>query len=211
MLTITTPAGDLQLLAIDEMRELAGVVGNGSDTSLQRLGLRIAADICAECNVAIGAGAPPTLKRETVTETFRGVSAEVLILSRRHEVLITSIVVDGDTLAGADYEVDSESGIVTRLDGDVPVAWAADKIVAVYQAGFTAVPGDLAHAAADLFRFTWREKGRDPSVKGERVSVPDVEDREVSYWAGSLPGMGEGAVPDFVSGQLSRFRNYVVG
>lgn len=211
MLTITTPAEDLQLLAIDEMRELAGVAGNGSDASLRRLGLRIAADICAECNIAIGAVAPPTLKRETLTETFRGVAAEVLILSRRHDIEITSIVVDGDGLAAGDFEVDAESGIVTRIDGELPITWAASKIVVVYEAGFETVPGDLAHAAADLFRFTWREKGRDPSVKGERVSVPDVEDRELSYWAGSLPGMGEGAVPDFVSGQLGRFRNYAIG
>lgn len=211
MLTITTPAVDLQLLSIEEMRELAGVTGAGQDDALNRLGLRIAADICAECNVAIGAGKTPTLKQETCTEIFRDVCTWTLILSRRHDVDIQSVTVDGEALASDDYEVDAESGLLARLCDDDRKQWRGRKITVVYKAGFETVPGDLAHAAADYFRLAWSESSRDLAVKAERVDVPDVEEHEITYWAGALPGTGEGPVPDIVSGQLARFRNVAFG
>lgn len=211
-LAITTAAANLALLSIEDMREAAGITGSGSDPVLTAMGLRLAAAVTTECNIAIGAGAPPTLLRETVTETFRDVGAPVLMLARRHEISITSVVVDGVTLDAADYEVDPESGILTRLSADEPIGWSARKVVVVYAAGFTTVPGDLAMTMMDFFRLAWLEKGRDPSVKGVEIDVPDVERIRTDYWVGSIPGQSsEGAVPDVVAGQLSRFRNMVIG
>lgn len=211
ILVITTPAASLQLLTIEQMREAAGITGSGSDTALNAMGLRLAAAVTTECNIAIGAGAEPTLMRETLTETFRVVYAPSLVLSRRHNVAITSVTVDGEGLAGADYVVDPESGILTRLSNDEPIGWTARKVVVVYAAGFTAAPGDLAMTMMDFFRLAWREKDRDPSVKGVEIDVPDVERVRTDYWAGSIPGQsGEGAVPDVVAGQLARFRNHLV-
>ena len=210
MLTITTPASDLQLLSIEEMRELAGVTGAGQDDTLNRLGLRIAADICAECNIAIGAGKPPTLMQETCTETFCDVCGWTLILSRRHDVEIQSVTVDGASLANDEYEVDAESGLVARLRDDDRTQWSGRKITVVYKAGFAEVPADLARAAADFFRLTWSESSRDLAVKAERVDVDGVEEREITYWAGALPGSTSGPVPDIVAGQIARFRNLSV-
>lgn len=213
-LTVTLKAGDRSLLTAAERREAVGVTDSSQDTALAALDLRLGAAIMAECNVSVGAGAEPTLLQETLTETFRRVDTEALILSRRHNVEITSLVEDGVTLtSGECFEVDPESSIVTRLHDDLPGRWSAGKIIVVYKAGFPAdgVPGDLKHAMMDFMRLAWAERDRDPAVKGERIDIPDVEEREVSYWVGTLPGRGTGPVPESVATQLTRYRNVVVG
>lgn len=210
-LTVTSPASDLTLLTIQEMRDAAGVTGTGSDAALQAMEAQNAASIMSECDIAVGAGAPPTLRKERLTETIYQACAESLVLSRRHEIAINSIVEDGVTLLNTDFQVDPESGVVTKLCDDFPVFWSAKKIVVVYDAGFATVPGDLKKVATDFLRSTWLEKARDPKIKRERVKVDGVDDTETEYWVGSIPGQSnEGAVPDIVAGQLTRFRNYRV-
>lgn len=211
-LTVTTPASDSQLLTIEEMRAAAGVSDNSQDTQLSAMGLKVAADICSECNIAVGSGNQPTLRRETLTEVIRGAYADTLVLSRRYEIAITSIVEDDVTLDAADYLIDPESGILHRLCGDIPTTWCAQKVTIVYAAGFDTVPYDLKDAATDIFRSAWLSKDRDPLVRGQREDVPGVYERETTFWVGSVPGQSnEGAVPDMVEGKLKRFRNGVVG
>lgn len=215
-LAISEDAGDLALLSIEELRAAAGVTGGGQDTTLAALGLRIASSIMAECNIAVGSsteGVEPTLKQETLQETFYQVDVEALMLARRHNILITSLVEDGTTLvADDDFMVDPESGLVTRLSSDCPRRWCARKIVATYKAGFETIPGDLKQAATDFFRLAYLEAGRDPALKGEVIDIPGVERTEKTWWVGSVPGQSsEGAVPDVVAGQLKRFRNFAVG
>ncbi|RWF66848.1 hypothetical protein [Mesorhizobium sp.] len=211
-LTITTPANDLTLLTIEAMREAAGITGGGSDTSLRAMEARCAASIMSECGIAVGSGGAPTLRRETLTETFYQACGEQLILSRRHEISITSIVEDSVTLIDTDFIVDPESGLLNKLCSDCPSWWSARKVVVVYGAGFTTVPADLEEAAFDFFRSSWLEKSRDPLVKSERVKVENVDETERQFWVGSVPGQSsEGAVPDVVAGQLKRFRNIGLG
>lgn len=210
MLTVTTPAADYTLLTIAEMREAAGVTDASQDASLQLMEARIADSICSYCNVSIGGDARPTLRRETLTETFRMVSQQTLILSRRHAISITSVKIDGEVIDPVDYEFRPESGVGYLLDDDTPIPWSAKKVTVVYQAGFTNVPADLKLAAMDFFRLAWREKDRDPSVKSEEVDIPGVERVKTEHWIGALPGVTESAVPEVVSGQLTRFRNIVL-
>lgn len=214
-LTVTTAASDHALLTITEMRALAGVTDGSQDVALSALGLRIAAAITAECNVAVGSGANPTLLQETLTETFFYVSSEDIYLSRRFGIVIVSVVEDAVTLDADEYLVDTESGLLNRLDDEgYPIRWCAQKVVVIYQAGFatTAIPGDLKQAAMDFFRTTYLEGSRDPMVKSEREDIPGVMERERQYWVGSIPGQSnEGAVPDVVAGQLKRFRNGWIG
>lgn len=211
-LTITTAATDPQLLTIEEMRATAGVMDNSQDAKLSALGLKIASDICVECNVAIGSGAGPTLRRETITEVLRGVYTDTIVLRRRHEIAITSVVEDGTTLtADTDYLVDPETGFLTRLCSDLPTSWCAEKVTIVYAAGFSTVPRDLADAAADAFRAAWFASTRDPLVKGIETDIPGLQRKRVDYWVGSVPGQSnEGAVPDAVDGKLKRYRNAAV-
>lgn len=208
LLTVTTAATSRQLLSIAEMRAAAGVTGSGQDATLLALGLRVADAIAAECNIPVGSGAPPTLNRETLTETYRRISADELVLSRRHDVLITSILADTVELIAADYEVDPETGLLWRLCDDHQIRWCASKLTVVYAAGFEEVPGDLKMAAMDFFRLSWIEGQRDPALKSHEVDIPGVKKEVKTWWVGSVPGQSnEGAVPDVVSGQLKRFRN----
>lgn len=211
-LAIATPAPDRTLLTIEEMRAATNVVGGSDDARLTDLQKRIAASITAECNIAIGSGADPTLRRERVIQTFRRVDVEYLVLSRRHNVSIDSIVVDDETLAVGDYEVEAEAGLLWRLRDDCPRRWRGQKVVVTYFAGFENVPDDLKLAASDFVRFAWLESKRDPALRSERKNIFQVQETERTFWVGSVPGQGsEGAVPDIVSGQLKRFRNSSVG
>ncbi|TIM07607.1 hypothetical protein [Mesorhizobium sp.] len=212
VLVVTTPASDRSLLTQAERREAIGVTDSSQDTRLAALDLRLGAAIMAECNIAVGTGAEPTLLQETLTETCRTIDAAVMMLARRHNVEITSLIEDGVMLTNeVSFTVNPESGLVTRLSDDHPRRWCAAKVVVVYKAGFAAVPDDLKMAAMDFMRLAWAEKKRDPSLKSEVIDIPDVRRVERGYWVGSVPGQSnEGAVPDIVAGQLTRFRNMMV-
>lgn len=212
-LTVTTAASDRTLLTTAEMRAAAGLAsGDGSqDAALQALEARVAACIMSECHIAVGIGANPTLRRETLTEVFYAVQSDQIVLSRRHEVAITSIVVDGTTLDTTDYVTEPESGFVYRLYEDVISGWCFTRATVVYAAGFSTVPDDLKQAAMDAFRAFYLEAGRDPLVKSERVRVDDIDEVERQFWVGAIPGQSsEGPLPATVTGQLQRYRNYKV-
>lgn len=211
-LVITTAATELALLTSDERREAVGVTDGAHDARLLKMDRRCAAAIMTECNIAVGAGGSPTLWRETLTETLRGVRRSQIVLARRHEVTVTSIVADDVLIDPADYLVDPESGILQRLSDDNLTSWSASKIVIVYEAGFSAIPDDLRQVAMDFLHAVYLEQGRDPLVKSERTDIPGVMEQERQYWVGSIPGQSnEGAVPDIVAGQLKRFRNGWIG
>jgi hypothetical protein len=155
VLTITTPATDLSLLTQSQRREAVGATDASQDAKLAAMDLRLAAAIMAECDIAIGSGAEPTLRAETLTETFRDVHLETLRLARRHNVEVSSLIQDGETLTvDVDFVVHAESGLIDRLAGDRVIRWCASKVVAVYNAGFAEVPGDLVEAAIEFMRLT---------------------------------------------------------
>lgn len=212
ILAVTTPAAAIGLLSIEELRAAAGIGDNSFDTTLTALGLAAAGAIAAECQIAIGAGAEPTLLRERLTETFYGVSGDGLVLARRHDVAVVSLTVDGTLLDAAQYLVDAEAGIIVRLSGATVVRFCAQTVTVVYDAGFATAPADLKRVAADLVRAQYREQVRDPLLKSERISVPDVRDVERQYWVGPIPGQASaGAVPDALASGLLRYRNETLG
>ena len=183
MMTITTPAEDKNLLTAEEMRLAVGLAsGDASkDAVLTPLNGRVSRAIAAHCKVAAGGIAVPTLRQETVTEVFRtGMARRRLMLSRRPIVSVTSIVEDGETLTGSDYEIDASSGILTRLEDDEPACWSWSKIVVVYVAGWSVVPDDLKLAASKLASEIYTVGTRDPNLK--RIKTDGVD--EVEYWIG---------------------------
>lgn len=213
MFEVTTAASSPALLTPEQLRVAAGLAADdeSQDDALADVGLRVAAEISAACDIAIAVGAVPTLLRETLTETFRNVSRDKLVLSRRHDVAINSIAVDGTALETAEYEVDGEAGLLSRLSGDVPVSWCGSKIVVVYQAGFATVPADLSGAANDLVQLRLSESTRDPLLKSEQINIPDVRDQRRDYWVGALGGARSGGgIPDHIAGRLARFMNVSV-
>lgn len=211
-LVVTTPADDGQLLTIEEMRVAAGLAGDDDsrDEELEAIGISVAADICSECNVAIGQGAEPTLLQETLTETFEFVRSPTLRLSRRHEVEIASITIDDEAADAESYRVDPEAGIVSRKASADERGWIGTEVVVVYKAGFTEVPASLRQEALDRFTAQLTAEERDPYIKGETVDIPGVESRRVDYWAGDLPGTSSNGGASQLSPALKRFLNVVV-
>lgn len=211
-LVVDVAADNLQILGIEEMRAAAEITGSARDAELKTLGLEVASAIMAECNIAVGKGAAPTLWQETLTETFFWVLSDELLLSRRHDVDVVSVVAGGVTLTDTEYLADPESGIMNRLCGDRPIEWRATRIVVTYKAGFEELPGDLKMAASEFFKLAWQNKKRDLALRSEVVDVPDVLRTEKNWWIGAVPGQSsDGAVPASIAGKLQRFRNIAIG
>lgn len=205
-LTITTPATEIDLMTIEEMRAAAGVSDGSQDLLLRALAAGISADIMAECNIVVGLGAEPTLFTETLTETFYDWPARGdLVLGRRHNVAVTSVTIDDALTASDEYVVQAEHGILSRLAG----YWSGSPIVVVYTAGFAAAPAGLKSVALELFSSRYSESQRDDFVKSETIEIPGVETKRRDYWVGNVPGQSsdEGPIPGVLSGRLKRFKN----
>lgn len=209
-LLITEKRDDLNLLTIAEMRAVAGLKSNdgSQDDILKTRGLAVASGIMSECRVVPGDGNNPTLLQETVEETIESVDVRDLYLSRRFNITISSVTVDGTALDPSEYRAKSESGQFNRLCNGVTRRWCACSMVVAYQAGFADVPPELKQAATDFFRALTIEATRDPYVKSQTKDIPGVLRTETELWSGSLLGMASTSfVPDSVRGQLDRFRN----
>lgn len=202
LLSVTTTASDLALLTIEELRAAVGVTDTKSDAALKMLGARVASLITSNgCNVRSDGVNPPTLRKETLSETFRlGCETEYLILARRPIVSITSITHCDAALDTDEYEILAGAGMLRRLCNDYPAYWSAGKTVVVYEAGWATVPDDLKLQAALAVKLYWSRDQRDPMLKS--LSVPGVVDE--TYWVGALDGM---ALPQDILDGLGRFMN----
>jgi hypothetical protein len=175
--SVTTPASDVSLLTIPELRAAAGVSDASKDAELTIIGRRISTAIARQCALVDDGVNPPTLLRETCTEIFRWTGCGPLPLSRRPVTSVTSVTVDGSLIDAADYEIAGGSNLY-RLSSDDLSYWALGKITVVYVAGYSTAPDDLKLAASKLVTSIYSETARDPSLK--REDIPGVIERE--YW-----------------------------
>lgn len=207
MLAVTTPAADPRLLSAEEMRLAVGLaMGDASkDDALLVLNNRVSALIARACRVADGGGSVLTLREETLTETVRLTErSDGLILSRRPVSSITSVVEDGTSLVGTDYEVDPRSGLICRLRDDRGIAWSCRRSVIVYVAGWAAVPDDLKMAASLLAKDFHSVGARDSNLK--RIKVDGVDERE--YWVSPT---SDPLISNEVAALLAPYMNYWMG
>lgn len=217
MLIVTTPATSTLLMTEEQMRVATGLAPDDSsqDPALALLNARISAEIVDFAGIAIGNnGKEPTLRQETLTETFRCPSAGPLLLSRRHNVEIVSVTVDGEAVDTDAFEIEAESGLLHRVAAQHLASWRGSLISVVYKAGFETVPAALVAAASDLIRFRRSELARDPLVRSERIRVDGVDEVQTDYWvnavtsgSGSISGA---SIPPSVAAGLSRFVNVTV-
>lgn len=162
--TVAPAAKDLTLLATVKT-ELA-ITGTTQDAWLTDA-IRQASDgIAAFCRRPEGFG------RATWTQTVRGARGRgPIILDRDIAVSITSVNEDGTALTAPDWLLDGS--LLHRLDEDDGVtAWRGDKVVIVYQAGFTLLtdlPYDVERCCLDLVVRAHQAKGRDPGLRSERI------------------------------------------
>ncbi len=211
-LVVTTPASDIGLAPIEALRAAAGLsVGDTSrDAELTALGRRISAEIADACRIAVGEGGEPTLRKETLTETFSGSGDDVLILSRRHNVKIASVTENGTVVSIDDRGLQSEAGLLERWVNGYRSRWTAREIIVVYDAGFDTVPASLVGVVTDLARIRLSQASVDPLVKSVRVEVEDIDTVQTDRWVGSVPGSESSGLPDDMMARLARFVNPVV-
>lgn len=190
MLTISSPNTDRSLLTLAELRAAAGVSDGSKDAILVPLGNYISALITKACKVARAGAIPPTLRLETVTETFKLKSEHgSIILARRPVVEITSATFSDDSV---DYEVDAAAGILRQVSGDAYINWGIGPVEVVYSAGYATVPDDLKYAAMRFVQSEISVASRDPTLK--RLKIEGVSERE--WWVPDNPNNDSIVPPD---------------
>jgi hypothetical protein len=197
ILTVITAATDRALLTTAELRDAVGA--SLTDPQLMTLGNRVAAAIARACGVAEGGTVPVTLRLETLSETFRTRDCRRrLMLSRRPVVSITSVTEGGTAVAVSDYEFDGPAGLLTRFSAGDLTDWpSCSRIVVVYSAGYESVPDDLKDIASRLAA-TWAiNKGRDLTLKRDRID--GVGEQE--YW---VDPDADSVLPDDIMAALRR-------
>jgi hypothetical protein len=167
MLTIITPA---TLSALAEAQTVADELGVMADQLIDRLIDASSKRISTYCNRVFA--------RETVAETFRlDCRQDRLLLARVPIASVTSIVENGVTLSGSDYEMEKDTGVAHRLtEDDLRTAWPSGKIVVTYVAGFLLpgesnrnLPDDIERACIDLVKRAYHASGQDPMRKADEV------------------------------------------
>lgn len=176
--TVTTPATELSLLTIEELRAAAGlnIADDTADAVLLPLGRSASTAIARRCAVHEDGVNPPTLLQERCVETFRWARCGPIPLSRSPVTSVASVTLDGSAVDEESYETVGRN-LYYLTSGDV-ASWASGKIIVTYDAGFAAAPSDLKLAASKLVTALYSETARDPSLK--RIDIPGVEERE--YW-----------------------------
>jgi hypothetical protein len=167
VLSVTTAAADLTLLSIAEMRAAANLTDGSRDTELRTIAAYTAAVITKACRVSTDGAAPPTLRLESLSDTYRLKSSQnCLILSRVPVVELTTVTENDVELDPAtDYEVEASSGLLYRLSGDARICWPCGVIVVEYDAGWETVPDDLKYAAIKFIKAGLQQDDRDPLLK----------------------------------------------
>lgn len=178
-LSIPSPNTDRSLLTTAERRGAAGLASTDSskDAMLNALGGYVDSMITKACNVASVAAIPPTLRLESVVETFSFKSCQNgLFLARVPVVEITAVTEAGSELAEDDWRLEGRG--LYRVAGSADTNWSVGETVVSYDAGWATVPDDLKYAAIKFMQAELNTAGRDPLLR--RVSIPDVIEKE--FW-----------------------------
>src|SRR5215218_4325617 len=185
VLTVLVPAASFALTHIDTLKDELEIVGTAEDNQLQ--------GYIFQASSAITGYLGRTIAQETVMEQFRiprelacrGV--DLIPLSRRPVTAISSVSEDGVALSGADYELDGQAGLLTRLYSDCPGPWRTRKISVTYTAGYVslpALPDAIERACLTLAKGYRSGATRDPMLRAENIDGV----WSGQYWVGPTPG-----------------------
>ncbi len=177
-LTVVTPAADLALLTVAELRAAAGLGADDTskDASLALIELEAREWIADLCSVPAedSGDHPPTILRETLSETFVfdacAWRVSPLYLSRKPVVVATVTLDDAELVLGTDYRVEGVAGTIYRLSTGADVLWSGTGVVVAYQGGQATVPATVKSLVGDFvrMRLSQQSSDRDPLVKSER-------------------------------------------
>lgn len=179
ILVVSTPATAKDLTDLPRVKTALHIAEDDTseDLFIAEQIPRASASAVSYLNVARDQTGNATLGRETLVETFRGLDGSPsLLLSRLPVVSVASVVVDGATLSGSEYELAAGAGVVHRLEGDDRVAWRARKVAVTYVAGWLLpgqedrdLPPDIEDAVIDVIGTMRSLRSRDGLLKSESV------------------------------------------
>lgn len=215
ILTVTVPATFRSLTNLDRVKMDLGIVDSTNDDLFETLISEATAKCETYCNRVFAT--------ETLQQTFRlpipdspysvfnAPPIQFLELGRYPVQSITSVIVDGATLTGVEYEVDLGTGFLYRLDaGDNRTPWRFRKCVVTFVAGYKLpdqigrnLPADVESACLILVKHRWFGRQRDPLIKAQ--TIPQVI--ETQYWVGGIAGT-DGDISPEVSGLLDPYRSH---
>lgn len=210
MLTVVTQAATYDLTVLATVKERLGITDASNDTLLGHLISAASDKASSYCNRVFA--------QEQVSQTFRlprirGAGGELpqSLELTRFPIISIDAATDGTTvLTSADYEVDDETGLLYRLDGnDCRWHWFGPKIVVLYTAGFALLddlPYPIEEAVIELIKTAFAGRKRDPMIKSEMIT--DIGSTD--FWVGGVPGANTSGMPDYITGMLDPFRNIPV-
>jgi hypothetical protein len=194
--------------ALTTVAELEGELGvyPGSATALLERLIGAASD-------AIDAWCGHSLARAGVTETFVGNGRARLLLPRTPLSSVSTVTVDGVTLAAADYSIqNAASGYLVRALGEWPLG---AQIAVTYTGGYATpaqVPGtyptrslpfQVEQACLMTCVSLYRARGRDPQLSSEALGDYTAAYRGANAAIGTGAG---GIIPDAALPLLAPFR-----
>lgn len=202
VLTVVTPADSVDLTILANVKAELGISTTAEDVNLETWIDQASGIITGSCNRVFG--------KETVTESFRNrqrwLEPERIILQRTPVTAVTSVVEDGTTLVeDTDYELDYESGIMTRLYGDYETRWNFRTLVVTYAGGYEllgTLPIAIERATITLVKQFRSAALRDPLLKSEEI--PGVLSQ--TFWVGSTGDRSSG-IPHEVETLIAPYRN----
>lgn len=169
MLTVLTPATGRDLTTLAQIKSELSLTDGADDVWVADAISRVSVDIARFCNRTFGL--------EQMSETFRlRQPADKLMLARFPVVLIDSIVEGGTSLIEGQWEADTASGMLYRLDAGDTARWCAGKVTVTYTAGYRLpgdplrdLPGDIETATVEMIKAMWFRRSRDPAARSEAV------------------------------------------
>ncbi|WP_257164681.1 phage head-tail connector protein [Bradyrhizobium sp. SRS-191] len=207
--TVVSAPVSTDLVTLDVVKQELDITDTSGDTVLTRYvksASKAALQYCNRRTFAI-----ETLKddirpdRDPVPRVLSGLS-DVLQLSMWPVKSIASLTEDGTALvAGTDYLLDAAVGQLIRLNaaGDRST-WNIKPKLAQYDAGFDAVPDDVADAVIRMVTSRWLNKGVDQKIT--REDIPGV--RSYQRWVAT--GADAGNMPPDITDLLDNYRVPVI-
>jgi hypothetical protein len=226
--TVITPPTNRDLTTLANAREELNLTSHTSDRKIRRW--------ITECSNQIVTYLDRQLAMQTVMETFRqwwqpgmiwnfynvpspvdpqaylGGAGRPLRVSIRPVASISSVTVDGTTLASEFYTFDANSGFVWQLADDGSgqhVPWNGFNIQITYTGGFQLpsdpdLPSNISRVCLMLVRHRWWGDDKDPMIRQE--NVPGILE---TIYVTSPPG-DDASMPPEACGLLQPYRRIEV-
>ena len=166
---VVAPA--LQIVGLDEVKAHGNITGTQSDNELL--------DFIGAAQRMIEAEIGPVVRRTVTGEVHPTYGYAPIMLDLAPVLSVTSVqeVVGTTTnapLAAGLYELDGESGMLTRMFGGVQGYWSGREAVVSYVAGRAVVAENVRLAAKELIIHLWRSTQNMRGGRGRGAGEPEA-------------------------------------